>query len=165
MSARIFCVVAVAATVAGSLSGCSTYMDAKADALAGGPQQRVAAAQSNLTAAQTRNQDLQDQQLALQRDIERNEKRIAAAQSDLDKTKVALADARAKKRLSEQEYAKLRKESDALNSELAKLDLQLQADRGKAGAGPDVAAKEARLRELERRKSDLDRAIKAALGA
>src|SRR3546814_11861711 len=75
VSARIFCVVAVAATVAGSLSGCSTYMDAKADALAGGPQQRVAAAQSNLTAAQTRNQDLQDQQPALQPDIARNEKR------------------------------------------------------------------------------------------
>lgn len=160
MSARIVCAIAVAA----SLSGCGTYLDARADLAAGGPQQRVAAAQSNLTAAQNTSQDLQDQQLALERDIERNEKRIAAAQSELDQTRATLADALAKKRLSEQEYAKLRKESDALNSELAKLDLQLQADRGDAGAGPEVAAKEARLRELERRKADLDRAIKAALG-
>src|SRR3546814_3041614 len=91
VSARIFCVVAVAATVAGSLSGCSTYMDAKADALAGGPQQRVAAAQSNLTAAQTRNQDLQYQQLALQRDIERNEKRTAAVQSERKSTRLNLS--------------------------------------------------------------------------
>ena len=129
-----------------------------------GLQQRVAAAQSNLTAAQTTNQNLQDQQVAIQRDIERNEKRIAAAQADLDKSNASLADARAKKRLSEQQYAKLKKESDALNSELAKLDLQIQADQGKAGAGPEVAAKEARLRELERRKAELDKAIKAALG-
>src|SRR3546814_17853205 len=121
-------------------------MDAKADALAGGPQQRVAAAQSNLTAAQTRNQDLQDQQLALQRDIERKEKRIAAAQSDHDKTKVALADARAKTRLSEQEYDKLRKDSDAMNRELAHLERHLPADRGRAGAGAAVARKEARTR-------------------
>lgn len=162
MSARIACLIAFAAA---GLSGCSTYIDAKADAMAGGPQQRVAAAQSNLTAAQTTNQNLQDQQVALQRDIERNEKRIAAAQSDLDKSNASLADARAKKRLSEQQYAKLKKESDAINGELAKLDLQVQSDRGKTGAGPDVAAKEARLRELERRKAELDRAIKAALGA
>lgn len=161
MSARIACLIALAAA---GLSGCSTYMDAKADMVTGGPQQRVAAAQSKLTAAQTTNQNLQDQQVAQQRDIERNEKRIAAAQSDLDRTNVSLTDARAKKRLSEQQYAKLKKEADALNGELAKLDLQIQADRGKTGAGPEVAAKEARLRELERRKAELDRAIKAALG-
>lgn len=161
MSARFACLIAL---VAAGLTGCSTYIDAKADLMSGGPQQRVAAAQSNLTAAQTTNQNLQDQQVALQRDIERNEKRIAAAQSDLDKSNASLADARAKKRLSEQQYAKLKKESDALNSELAKLDLQVQSDRGKSGAGPEVAAKEARLRDLERRKAELDRAIKAALG-
>lgn len=161
MSARLACLIAVAA----GLAGCSTYMDARADLAAGGPQQRVAAAQSNYDAAKAQSQNLQDQQLQIERDIERNEKRIAAAQADLDKSSAALADARAKKRLSEQQYARLKKESDAVNSELAKLDLQLQADRGKSAAGPEVAAKEARLRELERRKAELERAIKLALGS
>ena len=160
MSAKLVALVALAA----GLAGCNTYMDAKADLVSGGPQQRVAAAQADLNAAETTSQNLQDQQVALERDIDRKERRIAAAQDELDKSNAALAAARSQQRLSEQRYAELKRQYDALNSELAVLGLQIQDDRSKPNARPEVAAKEARLRELERRKADLDRAIRLALG-
>ena len=156
--------VAAVVVLAIGLAGCNTYMDAKADLVSGGPQQRVAAAQADLNAAKTTNQNMQDQQVALERDIDRNERRIAAAQDELDQSNAALAAARSQKRLSEQRYAELKRQSYALNSELAVLDLQIQGDRSKPNAGPEIAAKEARLRDLERRKADLDRAIRLALG-
>lgn len=155
----------VAVTVGSLLTGCSTYMNQRADLMAGGPQARVAAAQADVNSAKATNQNLQDQLVSVERDIERNEKRVASAQADLDKTNTELADARAKKKLSAQQYAKLKAESDKLNRELAALDLQLQGDRGKADAGPDVAAKEARLKDLERRKADLEKAMKLAVSS
>jgi chromosome segregation ATPase len=139
-------------------------MEQRADLMAGGPQQRVAQAQANYNAAQATNQNLEDQRLSMERDIERNEKRIAAAQGELKSTNAALADARAKKKLSEQQFSKLKSESDSLNRDLAKLDLQVQQDRGNNAASADIAAKEARIKELERRKAELDRTIKLALG-
>ncbi|MFD2265042.1 hypothetical protein ACFSM5_19210 [Lacibacterium aquatile] len=145
-----------------AVAGCSTYMNQRADLAAGGPQQRVAQAQSNYNAAVATNQNLEDQRLQIERDIERNEKRISAAQADLKQTNAQLADARAKKKVSEQQYARLKSESDKLNGDLATLDLQVQNDR--ASGSPELAAKEARLKELERRKAELDKAIKLALG-
>lgn len=160
MSAKSVSVLLLSASL---LAGCNTYMQQRADLASGGPQNRVAAAQANLTAAKNTNQNLQDELVSIDRDIERNEKRLAAAQDDLKKTNADLAAAQASKKISSQQHAKLKAEADAINRELATLDLQLQADRGKTGAGPDVAAKEARLKDLERRKADLEKALKAAL--
>lgn len=145
-------------------AGCSTYMEQRADLAAGGPQQRVAQAQNQYNAALATNQNLEDQRLSMERDIERNEKRINAAQDELKKTNADLAAARAQKKVSEQQYSKLKSESDALNRDLAKLDLQVQQDRGNNAASAEIAAKEARIKELERRKAELDRTIKLALG-
>lgn len=150
--------------VAGALLAGCTYVNQRADLNAGGPQARVAAAQAQLNASQATNQNLQDQAVQVDRDIQRNEKRIAAAQTDLDQTSQALASARAKKQVSNQQYSKLKGELDTLNREFAALDLQVQSDRGKPDAGPEVAAKEARLKELERRKTELQQALKLALG-
>lgn len=147
----------------GMLAGCSTYVNQRADLMAGGPQARVAAAQADVNSAKATNQNLQDQLVSVERDIERNEKRVASAQADLEKTNAALADARARQKLSAQQYGKLKAESDKLNRELAVLDLQLQGDRGKADAGPAVAAKEARIKDLERRKADLEKAMRIAV--
>ncbi|MFX8949701.1 hypothetical protein ABTM92_19220, partial [Acinetobacter baumannii] len=84
---------------------------------------------SNYTAAKQENQNLQDQLLATNRDIERNEKRLASARDDLAKTNTALATALSQKKLSAQAYDKLKRESDAISRELSTLDLQMQADR------------------------------------
>ncbi len=160
MSARIIFVV----TLGLALGGCNAYLDAKSDMMSGGPQNRVAAAQSNYNAAKQDNQNLQDQLLATNRDIERNEKRIASAKDELAKTNTALAAARDQKKLSTQSYDKLKRESDAINRELSTLNLQMQADRDDPSKAADVAAKEQKLRDLEKRKADLDKAIRLSLG-
>lgn len=160
MSARIV----VMAALAVALGGCNAYLDAKSDMMAGGPQNRVAAAQSNYNAAKQENQNLQDQLLATNRDIERNEKRIASARDDLAKTNTALAAALSQQKLSAQAYDKLKRESDAINRELSTLNLQMQADRDDPTKAADVAAKEQKLRDLEKRKADLDKAIRLSLG-
>ncbi|WP_445682635.1 hypothetical protein [Radicibacter daui] len=145
-------------------TACATYLDQKADLVAGGPQQRVAQAQSNYNAAVAANQNLEDQRLSLERDIERNEKRITAAQDQLKKANRDLASALAQKKLSQEQYAKLKSQSDAINRELAKLDLQTQADQNNSTNGPEIAARQARIEELEKRKAELDKAIGLALG-
>ncbi len=155
--------LALAIVFASILTGCSTYVNQRADLMAGGPQARVASAQADVNSAKSTNQNLQDQLVSVERDIERNEKRVASAQADLEKTNATLASARSQQKISAQQYAKLKAESDTLNRELAALDLQLQGDRGKADAGPQVAAKEARLKDLERRKADLEKAMKLAV--
>jgi chromosome segregation ATPase len=160
VSARILFV----ATLGLTLGGCNAYLDAKSDMMSGGPQNRVAAAQANYTAAKQDNQNLQDQLLATNRDIERNEKRIASAKDDLAKTNSTLTAALNQKKLSAQSYDKLKRESDAINRELSTLNLQLQADRDDPSKAADVAAKEQKLRDLEKRKADLDKAIRLSLG-
>ncbi len=160
MSARILFV----ASLGLMLGGCNAYLDAKSDMMSGGPQNRVAAAQSNYNAAKQDNQNLQDQLLATNRDIERNEKRIATARDELAKTNTALTAALNQKKLSAQSYDKLKRESDAINRELSTLNLQMQADRDDPTKTADVAAKEQKLRDLEKRKADLDKAIRLSLG-
>lgn len=160
MSAKVFMI----ATLGLALGGCNAYLDAKQDAMTGGPQNRVAAAQANYTAAKQDNQNLQDQLLATNRDIERNEKRIATAKSDLTRTNANLTAALNQKKLSAQTYDKLKRESDAINRDLSTLNLQLQADRDDPTKSADVAAKEQKLRDLEKRKADLDKAIRLSIG-
>jgi len=160
VSARILFV----ASLGLMLGGCNAYLDAKSDMMSGGPQNRVAAAQANYNAAKQDNQNLQDQLLATNRDIERNEKRIASAKDELAKTNSTLTAALNQKKLTAQSYDKLKRESDAINRELSTLNLQMQADRDDPTKAADVAAKEQKLRDLEKRKADLDKAIRLSLG-
>ena len=71
------------------ISGC-TYIEQKHDLMSGGLAGREAEANAKFQTAKTQNQDLQDQQLQLDREIERNNKRIASAQSDLDRVSAEL---------------------------------------------------------------------------
>ena len=144
------------------LGGCQTYLDAKADVNSGGPQARQAEAQKNLEAARQENQKLQDQQLQIQRDIERMEKRLAVARAELAKSNQALAEARRQSKITQAEADRFRREMADLNCEIASLDLELQA--GGASNDPQVRQKEVQLRELERRKADLERAIQLSIG-
>lgn len=150
------------AAVALLLSGCatSTYLDAKRNTAAGGQQERdIAVAKSDLASAQAQNTSLQDQKLQREREIERNNRRIRAVEADLKKQDAALASALKAKQVSQARYNELKKEMDAVKSEMQSVDLQ---NKGDAFAAPDAkadAAKEARLKELERRKKDLESAL------
>lgn len=144
------------------LSGCAanTYLDAKRNTAAGGQQERdIAAAKSDLASAQAQNTSLQDQKLQREREIERNNRRIRALESDLKKQDAALTSALKSKQVSQARYNELKKEMDAVKSETQSVDLQ---NKGDAMAAPDAkadAAKEARLKDLERRKKDLEAAL------
>ena len=108
--------------------------------MSGGLASREADANAKFQAAKTQNQDLQDQQLQLDREIERNNKRIAAAQSDLDRISAELTAARQRKAVSEAEYRRLQGEVDKAHGELASVNMQL--DVGRITGNVDVAAKE-----------------------
>lgn len=146
------------------LSGCAanTYLDAKRNTAAGGQQERdIAAAKTELTTAQQQNVSLSDQKLQREREIERNNKRIRAMEADLRKQDVALASALKAKQVSQARYNELKKEMDAVKAEMQSVDLQ---NKGDAFGAPDAkadAAKEARLKDLERRKKDLETALAA----
>lgn len=144
------------------LSGCAanTYLDAKRNTAAGGQQERdIAAAKTDLATAQAQNTSLQDQKLQREREIERNNRRIRALESDLKKQDAALASALKAKQVSQARYNELKKEMDAVKAETQSVDLQ---NKGDALAAPDAkadTAKEVRLKELERRKKELEAAL------
>lgn len=146
------------------LSGCAanTYLDAKRNTAPGGQQERdIAHARTELTTAQQQNVSLSDQKLQREREIERNNKRIRAMETDLRKQDAALASALKSKQVSQARYNELKREMDAVKVEMQSVDLQ---NKGDAFGTPDAkadAAKEARLKDLERRKKDLENALAA----
>jgi hypothetical protein len=151
-----------AATALLWLSGCATYLDAKSDTAAGGKQQRdIAAAKAEVASAQAQNVSLSDQKLQREREIERNDKRIRALEQDLRVQDQALAAALKNKKISQARHAELKRQADALRQDTQSADLE---NKGASLAAPDAkadAAKEARLKDLERRKKDLETALAA----
>ena len=129
------------------ISGC-TYMQQKQDLMSGGLASREADANAKFQAAKSQNQDLQDQQLQLDREVERNNKRIAAAQADLDRVSAELDAARQRKAVSEAEYRRLKGEVDKTHGDLASVNMQLDAER--VTGNVDVAAKERQIQALEK---------------
>jgi len=152
------------AVVAASLllGGCANnaYLDAKRNTAAGGQQSRdIAAAQTDLQVAKAENISLGDQKLQRQRELERNDRRIRALEGDLRKQDAALAEALKAKRLTSARHAELKREMDTIRAEMQSVDMQNKGDAF-AQADPKAdAAKEARLRELERRKKELEGAL------
>jgi hypothetical protein len=144
------------------LSGCATYLDAKSDTAAGGKQDReIAAAKTELASAKSQNVTLSDQKLQREREIERNDKRIRALEQDLRVQDQALAAALKNKKITQARHAELKRQADALRQDTQSADLE---NKGASLAAPDAkadAAKEARLKDLERRKKDLEAALAA----
>ena len=138
------------------ISGC-TYLEQKQDLMTGGLASREAEANAKFQTAKTQNQDLQDQQLQLDREIDRNNRRIASAQSDLDRVSAELNAARNRNAVSEAEYRRLKSEVDTAQSELAQVNMQL--DAGRITGNVDVAAKERQIQALEKKKSQLEKAL------
>jgi hypothetical protein len=155
------CAVAIAALAA--LSGCATYMDAKSNTAAGGQQSRdIAAAKTELSAAQAQNVRLSDEKVQRDREIKRNNDRIRAMETDLRKQDALLADALKAKQVSSSRHAELKREMDAIKAEMQSVDMQNRGDAFAASPDPKAdAAKEARLRDLEKRKRELEGALAA----
>lgn len=154
-SMRVVLVLAV-----GSMSGCATYLDAKLDTAPGGRNDRDrAAAAKDLQEQRKLNDTLQDEKLRLDRDIQRNQRAIQAQLQSIQSLDGQLSDALNKGQVSRQQHAQLKRQLDALQSETRQLDL---ANKSSALAPPDPKAeaeKQAKLRELEKRKKDLEAAL------
>jgi hypothetical protein len=151
-----------AATLVG-LAGCAnTYLDAKRDTAPGGQQQRdIAAANAEVASAKAQNVTLSDQKLQREREIERNDKRIRALEAELRAQDQALAAALKNKKISQARHAELKRQVETLRQDTQSADLE---NKGASMAAPDAkadAAKEARLKDLERRKRDLEAALTA----
>jgi hypothetical protein len=143
------------------LAGCAnTYLDAKRNVAPGGQQSKdIAAANAELEAARAQNVSLSDQKMQRERELERNDKRIRTLESDLRQQDAALASALKSKQLTQARYADLKREMDSIRAEMQSVDMQ---NKGDIMAPPNPkadAAKEARLRELERRKKELEGAL------
>jgi septal ring factor EnvC (AmiA/AmiB activator) len=138
------------------IPGC-TYLQQKQDLMSGGMASREADANAKFQAARTQNQDLQDQQLQLDREIERNNKRISAARADLDRVEAELNAARKRNAVSEAEYRRLKGEVDRAQGDLASVNMQLDAER--VTRNVDVAAKERQIQALEKKRSELEKAV------
>lgn len=148
------------------LGGCAAtgaYMDAKDNTRAGGRQeQQIAAARTDLTTAQGQNTQLQDAKLQRERELERQDKRIRAVEEDLRKQDAALANALKGKQVTQARYNEIKREMDAIRSEAQAVDMQNRGDALAKTSDPKAdAAKEARLKELERRKAELEGTLSA----
>ena len=143
------------ATLALSLGGCASYLDAKAEVRDMGV--REIAARQQLQTAQQRNQNLQDELSGLERDVDRNQRKLASLEASLDQVIKDLSAAQRSKKISEAEANKLRGELDRLNRERADLDFALSAD--KASGKTDNAARDRQIADLERRKAQLEQAL------
>jgi chromosome segregation ATPase len=143
-------------TAAALISGC-TYLEQKKDLMTGGLASREAEANAKFQTARTQNQDLQDQQIQLDREIDRNNKRIASAQSDLDRVSAELNAARKRNAVSEADYRRLKSQVDETQSELSSVNMQL--DAGRVTGNVDIAGKERQIQALEKKKSQLEKAL------
>jgi hypothetical protein len=146
------------------LGGCAnTYLDAKANTAPGGQQSRdIAAAQTELATAQQQNVRLSDEKLQRERELKRNNDRIRAMEADLRKQDVVLADALKAKQVSSARHAELKREMDSIRAEMQSVDMQNRGDAMAATPDPKAdAAKETRLRDLEKRKKELEGALAA----
>lgn len=138
------------------------YLEAKRNTAPGGANdQAIAAARADLDSARAQNTDLGDQKVQRERELERTEKRIRAVEADLRRQDGALASALKSNRLTQARYNDLKRQTDAIRAETREVDMQ---NRGSALGPADPkadAAKEAHLRELERRKKVLEETLSA----
>lgn len=146
--------------ISASITGC-TYIDAKQNTARGGKLETdTAEARRTLASAKQENVQLQQQKAQRERELERNEQRIQALETDLRQQDAMLASALKSQSLTKARHDQLKRDLDAIRKETAAIGQQNDSDRlsGAADAKAD-AAKEARLRDLERRKKELETAL------
>jgi len=160
MSSRLHALIPLLITAC--LASC-TYIEAKQNIAPGGKlETETTEARRTLANVKKENVQLQNTKAQRERELERNEQRIQSLEADLRQQDAALASALKSQSLTKARYDQMKRDLDAIRKETAALGQQNDADRlsGTADAKSD-AAKETRLRDLERRKKDLEGALAA----
>lgn len=137
------------------VTGCTTYTQQKADALAGGPERRLQEAEQRRQAAEDRRLGLESDQEDLQEEIAQQEQQLAALENRIEEQNRTLDRARRNNRLTREQEKRMRKEFTALQDEL--LDLQFRVDVSNATGGGSAAEKAA----LQKKYKDLNREVGA----
>jgi hypothetical protein len=152
-----------ALTLTGLVCGCETYIDAKRNTAAGGQLERdTADARRSLDEAKRENAQLQDAKIRRDRELEEHERRIRAVETDLRAQDASLAKALKAQQVSKARYDQLKRDLDAIRKETVSLGQQNDSDRLSSASDKKAdAAKEARLRDLERKKKELESAVAA----
>jgi hypothetical protein len=148
--------------ISASLAGC-TYIEAKQNIASGGKlETETADARRTLASVKKENVQLQETKAQRERELERNERRIQTLETDLRQQDAMLASALKSQSLTKARHDQLKRDLDAIRKETAAIGQQNDSDRlSGAGDAKSDAAKEARLRDLERRKKELETALGA----
>jgi predicted nuclease with TOPRIM domain len=162
---RSVCLLLAAITLAALVAGCETYIDAKRNIAPGGKLERdTNEARQTLVDVKRENAELQDAKARRERELEENERRIQALQSDLRQQDAALTKALHARQLTKARYDELKRNMDSIRKETAALAQQNDADRLASASDKKAdAAKEERLRQLEKRKKELETALAAVV--
>lgn len=148
-------------------AGCANnpYLQSKEYTSEGGQMATdTAAAAGRLDTAQRTNVSLNQQARDQDAQIKADQARIDDLQSTLDRQQKALADALSKRKLTQARYDQLKKQVDDLRAETRAADMQ---NKSRAMAKPGTAAdpeQQARLRQLEKRRADLEAALAKLAG-
>jgi hypothetical protein len=147
------------------LQGCATYQEARSNVAPGGAlDQQKAAARQDLSNAQFENARLGNEKARREAELKRNDERLRQVERDLRRQDQALAAALKARQVDQKRHAELKRQMDALRGEAQSVDLQNKGDAFKPADASADAAKEQRLRELERRKQELETALAALAG-
>ena len=153
-----------AALLLGGCAAINTYLDAEDYTRAGGRQsQEIAAARTQLVTAQTQNVQLQDAKTQRERELERQAERIRAMEDDLSKQEAALTSALKASQVTQVRYTEIKRAMDSLLGEIKLVAMQNRGDALTPADPKADAAKETVLRDLERRKQELEGVLLAAL--
>jgi predicted nuclease with TOPRIM domain len=142
------------------LAGCGTFLEARENIKPGGKiDQDKATARRDLQTAKIEQTRLTDEKAQREAELKRNDERIRAVQADLQQHEQALQRALAAKKVSQSRYDELKRELDAVKAESQSVDLQLKSVAFRPADAKADAAKEQRLRDLERRKAELEKQL------
>ena len=138
----------VAAAVLPFMGGCNTYIQQKADVLAGGPERRVQAAEERRQAAEDSRQGLEGDREALEEELALQDQQIASLDRRLEDQDARIAQAGRENRITREREQAMREKIGSLDREVRDLELRLQAARLAGDPGTEKALEE-RLETLE----------------
>ena len=162
---RSFTVRLTCLSLVAMLSGCANaYLDAKRNIAPGGAlDNELREANYQLASAKARNDSLQDQKMAREREIERNNRRINALSASVKKQESELTAALNARKVSKGQYDQLKRELDSLKAGTQQADMDNQSSAfSKKSVDPQ---KEAQLKALEKRKQELEATLAKLAGS
>lgn len=154
---------AATAALALSLTGCATYMDARANVALGGKlDQQKSVAARDLNAAQTEHARLQA--LRAQQDIQlgKLDEQVLALQRDQKVQEARLAEALRMRKITKAKHDQLSKEIQSVKADAASVQVKVNMARLQA-AGDGVFESDAEFKKLRARHEELSKLLSQAM--